>query len=82
MDRRKHQGGSDCPLNHESVEKLLDTLRSIDKRLQKIERFMLIGHAVVWTIAVVTGVFWWLYEHIELIRSMLLDFVGDNKNEK
>ena len=81
-DRRKHPDGSECPLNHESVEKLLTTLGSIDKRLQKIERFMLIGHVVIWTIAAVTGAFWWIYEHIEYIRSIVHDFVWNNNNEK
>lgn len=74
-DRRKHPDGSDCPLNHESVEQLLGTLHSIDKRLQKIEKFMLIGHVVVWTIAGITGIFWWLYEHVEHIRDAMRDFI-------
>ncbi len=74
-DRRKHTDGSECTLNHESVEKLLGTLGSIDHRLQKIERFMLIGHVVVWTIGIVAGVFWWLTENIEIFRSWANDFL-------
>lgn len=74
-DRRKHPDGSECPLNHESVEQLLTTLGSIDKRLQKIERFMLIGHVVVWTVGIMAGAFWWLYEHVEYIRAIIRDFV-------
>jgi hypothetical protein len=74
-DRRKHPDGSECPLNHESVEQLLTTLGSIDNRLQKIEKFMLIGHVVVWTVAGITGIFWWLFEHVEYIRSIIRDFV-------
>ncbi len=72
-DLEKHN--SECPLDHESVEKLLDTLQSIDHRLQKIERFMLIGHAVVWTIGIAAGVFWWFTENIEIFRSWANDFL-------
>ncbi len=74
-DRRKHPDGSECPLNHESVEQLLTTLGSIDKRLQKIERFMLIGHVVVWTIGILIGAFWWMSENIEIFRSWANDFL-------
>ena len=74
-DRRKHPDGSECPLNHESVEKLLGTLDSIDHRLQKIEKFMLIGHVVVWTIGIMVGAFWWLHEHIDNVRLIIKDFI-------
>jgi hypothetical protein len=74
-DRRKHPDGSECPLNHESVEKLLGTLDSIDHRLQKIERFMLIGHVVVWTIGIIVTAFWWMSENIEIFRSWANDFL-------
>jgi hypothetical protein len=36
---------------------------------------MLIGHVVVWTIAGITGIFWWLLEHVEYIKSITRDFV-------
>ena len=74
-DRRKHPDGSECPLNHESVEQLLTTLGSIDKRLQKIERFMLVGHVVVWTVGIMAATFWWLYEHVEYFKTIMKDFV-------
>ena len=77
MDRRKSvTSKSECPLDHESVDKLLGTLDSIDKRLQKIERFMLIGHVVVWTIGILAGVFWWFYENVEILRLMLLGWIN------
>lgn len=74
-DRRKHPDGSECPLNYESVEKLLGTLDSIDHRLQKIEKFMLIGHVVVWTIGVMAGAFWWLHDNVDYLRLMIKDFI-------
>jgi hypothetical protein len=64
-DRRKHPDGSDCPLNHDSVEKLLGTLDSIDH----------IGHAVVWTVGIMAGAFWWLHEHIDNVRLIIKDFI-------
>ncbi len=74
-DRRRHPDGSECPLNQEAVEKLLGTLNSIDYRLQKIEKFMFVGHVVVWTIGIMAGAFWWVNENIDNLRLIIKDFI-------
>jgi hypothetical protein len=57
------------------VEKLLSTLNSIDYRLKKIEKFMFVGHVVVWTISIMVGALWWLNENIDNLRLIIKDFI-------
>jgi hypothetical protein len=65
-----------CPMDADQAAKLLEVVTNIDSRLQKIERYMLIGRVAVGTLAAAAATVWWTVEKAEEIRSALRQFMG------
>lgn len=71
FDREDH-----CPMDSQQAAKLLEVVTNIDSRLQKIERYMLMGRVAVGTLAAAATAVWWTIDKAEAIRSAIAKFLG------